>query len=116
MTSVFRVIRLVPNAVAEEFINVGVVAYSPDDLKARVCISVLVDYKRVTAFSSASMACMVKTFLDELVTEVPSGEEIERASQRFADTIQFSDARASVLEPDVLLKSVNPMFLGANYA
>lgn len=116
MTSVYRVIRFVPNAVTEEFVNVGVVAYSPDDLKARVCLSALVNYTRVVAFAGAAATCAVKAFLNDLVTRVPTGDEVERMAKRFTNSIQFTETRASLLAPDDLLRTLVPTFLGANYA
>lgn len=111
MPSKFSIIRYVPNPIAAEQINIGVVAFDANRIKARFLHS----WDRVRAFGAEDPTFLrdfAETFSKEIKVAQPLLYEagrpklIERIAARWTHSIQFSEPRASLLSVDDLLKDI----------
>lgn len=106
----YRIVRLVPDAVVEEFINVGVVAYEGCEVQIRF----LVNWDRARSFAGSAVEAALSC-LRQLRDSPPSdGGDLDRIAERFnraGGAIQFSEPRASILSVSNLLQQVADLFL-----
>ncbi len=107
MAAFYCVIRFLPSPLAEEFVNVGVLAFKGSEVKLKL----LENWTRAEYFAGESLVS-IRSLLEE--TEWPNlGEEVIRKmvtawSHR---SLQLSEPRASLLDVDGLLEEVAPVFL-----
>jgi hypothetical protein len=122
MASYYSVIRFVPSALAEEFVNVGVLTFGDGDDRVRG--KFLEDWHRVERFAEVTSSVRQARAFQEWVLEsmVPEGpsdqrlkridvETVRRLANEWAGSLQLTQPRGSLLDPDELLEDVAPTFL-----
>jgi hypothetical protein len=115
MPSHYSVIRYVPNPIADERINVGVVVFGEGRLLTRF----ISRWTRIKGFGGEEIG-----FLREFAREIAlaqrnlvglpqpwSEQTLARVSTRWRNSIQISEPRASLKDPDALLSEVADAFL-----
>ena len=106
MASFFSVVRVLPSVIAEEFVNVGVVAFDDEVVAARL----LCDWARAAAFAGVDPAVLELSAAD-LVAQLRRPGDVRRAAREWHGAIQLSQLRASTLEPRALLERVARLYL-----
>jgi hypothetical protein len=114
MGTQFTVIQFVPNPVADERLNAGVIVY--DD--TRICVRFTKKWKRLQSFGAAdveflkSFAADIERFAAEDLNAGPlSVERLEGMIAEWSHLIQFTTPRGSLLDPDTLLDQIAQRFL-----
>jgi hypothetical protein len=120
MTSKYSVIQFVPNPVTDERINIGVLAFSEEEVEVRFTSN----WIRVRRFAGDDIS-----FLKELVAEIESAASanlvlpgfergprlnerlIEEMIGEWANSVQFTEARASLKSVKDLIKNISTQFL-----
>src|SRR5438093_11145067 len=114
MPSHYSIIRYVPDPIADERINVGVIVVGDRDVRMRF----LTNWHRVKDFSSANIK-FVRDFASSLQARhrlMPADdhwdlEELTRLSHEWANSIQFSEPRASLKSAPDLFDEVVARYL-----
>lgn len=116
MPSYYSIVRFLPSALAEEFVNVGVLSYSGSKVVARF----LQDWQRVEKFADSKDVSRAQDFRSWLTTAmvgfVPSGPVfdeslVRRLAEEWTGSIQLTPPRASLLSPEELLADIAKVFL-----
>ena len=122
MPTYYTVVRCVPDPVVDERINIGVIVWGDGKIRARF----VSDWKRVTSFGIKDVS-FIRDFAQRIMDaeanqlvlpNVPGAQRFDEAALRraietWAGVIQFSEARASLREPDTVLEDVARRFLRA---
>jgi hypothetical protein len=119
MSSFYTVVQYVPDPIADEKLNIGVVAYSGTTVR----IQFLAEWKRVKHFGGEDVD-FLKDFarrFQRAVTRQTEGLPVEggpidatylgRMIGSWHNSIQLTPARASVSDPDALLREIVQRFL-----
>lgn len=110
MPAFYSVIKYVPNPVADESINVGVVAFSGDEVSLRFTS----DWARARQLSNRDPSILKQTVAD-LTSELKNGRLSEPTIRRYAETwhnqIQWSEPRPSLNGVDELVEEVATVYL-----
>ncbi len=108
MTSFYSVVRYVPSALAEEFVNVGVIVLSGNQVHARF----LSDWNRVRMFTGAAGP---GDALDTLKRGIEQGklgpEQIREFAQKWAGCVQLSEPRPTLEAPESALEYLVARYL-----
>lgn len=119
MTSYYSVVRFVPSALAEEFINIGVLTFGDGIVRGKF----LDDWGRVERFADPRKLANAQAFqdwvLESMLPEGPSDrrlrpmseETLKRIASQWGGSVQLSEPRGSLLEPDALLEDIATTFL-----
>jgi len=115
MAAFFSIVRFVPDSVANEAVNIGLLVASG----TRVEVRTLSDWDRVKHFAGAAwrearrlveeLEQDPKTFLG--LTQVDVADDLRAATARWTRALQFSDVRASLDTLDGVMTSLEPMVL-----
>ena len=110
MRAFYSVIRYVPNPVADESINVGVVAFNGDEVALRITS----DWSRARQLAHRDPSLLKQTASD-LATELKEGRLKENTIRRYAETwhnqIQWSEPRPSLNGVNELVGEVAAVYL-----
>jgi hypothetical protein len=115
MAAFFSVVRFVPDSVANEAVNIGVLVASGD----RVEVRPLSDWDRVRHFAGAGWR-EARRLVEELhenpkaflgVERIETAEDLRAALSGWTRALQFSEVRASLDTPDALMESLEPLVL-----
>lgn len=119
MASRYSVIQYVPNPIAGERINVGVVVYSADSVRVRF----VNNWERVRHFGMENIeflknfACQMEDeaevglLFPEDQSEMANHEKILRIAKGWINSIQFTEPRGSLSNVDELLDDVTSTYL-----
>lgn len=120
MTTKFCVVRYVPNPLASEQVNIGLIAWRGEEIRAR-----FVDHwSRIQRFGHEDIG-FLRDFAERVLEatadqgKLPGVAEavglnthaLERIVGSWGNSIQFSEAKASLLAPDEVLGEMIPIFL-----
>jgi hypothetical protein len=119
MPAYYTVIQYVPDPIADERVNFGILVWNDHVVRAQF----VRDWRRVRAFGQQETQYLrefsdrVKGLASQQMT-IPLGAEItfdsayiEKTIGRWKNSIQFTGKRASLKSPDQLLKEIAPTFL-----
>lgn len=119
-SSYFTVVQYVPDLVADERINIGLIAVRGEKIKGRF----IRNWTRIRTFGGEDLS-FLKEFADRVGKWTPAEPPIPAFDQEirlteqglrevagsWSNSIQFTELRASVLTPDQLLDELAPKFL-----
>lgn len=115
MAAFYSVVRFVPDSVADEAVNIGVLVASGE----RVEVRRLTDWDRVKRFAGPNWR-EARRLVEELredpkaflgLTQVNTADDLRAALIPWTRALQFSDVRASLDTFDALIEYVEPMVL-----
>lgn len=119
MASHFVVVQYVPDPTAGERVNVGAIAYSDEAVR----VQFLGDWRRIKGFGGEDIG-FLRDFAHDVQRAValqatgalPPGGRLDRdaigqMATRWQNSIQFTEPRASLKEPEALLREVVQRFL-----
>ena len=120
MTAQYTVVQYVPDPVAEERINVGVITWNKRCIRSRF----LSNWARVRSFGGEDIG-FLKDFVKSLsekasgqmdLPEAGGGENLdvphlEKIVREWGRSIQFSEPRGSLKDAEALLDDMTPLFL-----
>jgi hypothetical protein len=120
MISHYSVVQYVPSPLADERINIGVIAWD----EARLSAKFLSNWKRVQSFGHEDIG-YVREFVGRATAALNSGaspdmfktapvldvSQLEKMIGTWHHSIQFTSPRASTKTPEALVADVGPMFL-----
>jgi hypothetical protein len=120
MTAQYTVVRYVPNPIAEECVNVGVITWDQNRIRSRF----LENWTRVKTFGNENID-FLRDFAKEISVatnrqmnfpgiNTPQSlnvETIEKMINSWGQSIQLSSPRGSTKDPDALLADIAPLFL-----
>lgn len=101
MPSYYSIVQYVPDPLADERINVGVVAFDDD----RVVSRHLHSWRRVQSFTGHSVDHL-RSIVAEILGDDLSPDEVRKAIAEWDESIQFTRPRASLVDPGTLLDTV----------
>ncbi|MBD2482915.1 DUF3037 domain-containing protein [Planktothrix sp. FACHB-1365] len=120
MVSRYSIIQYVPNPIADERINIGVVAFT--DLEVRV--QFLANWKRVRNFGMENINFLTNfaermketasrglVFPGDEESEIPKHERLTKIARGWMNSIQFTEPRPSLAPVDKLLQDIVEDFL-----
>ncbi|MFZ5767632.1 MAG: DUF3037 domain-containing protein [Bacillota bacterium] len=109
MPSWYTVVQYLPRPVAEERVNLGIIAWGGGEV---VCAFVD-DFARARAFGGGDVSCVAEAVgeLKRAVGEGRLGEAVERMAREWGGIVQLTPPRASLLGPRELLGVLRPLFL-----
>ncbi len=115
MSSYYSVVRYVPDPVADERINVGVVVFGNGTFLSRF----LVKWQRVRNFGGEDISFLhdfsreVEDRQTNLLPSAPVWDEemLAKIAGRWKNSIQLSEPRSSLQSPEVLLREVSERYL-----
>lgn len=110
MTSYYSVIKYVPDPIADESINVGVIAFSGSNVKLHISSNL----GRAQAFAKKNSNTLIKALSDiqkMLLAGHLSESSIQRLSESWINQVQFTQPRFSSKSVDELLVDITSMFL-----
>lgn len=122
MITRYSVVQYVPNPLADERINIGVIAWDERDMSAKF----LSNWKRVQSFGHEDIG-YVREFVAKASTaldrNVPSDlfggtptldvSKLEKMIGTWHHSVQFTAPRTSIKNPKLLVQDISPMFLPA---
>ncbi|MCZ6691554.1 MAG: DUF3037 domain-containing protein [Planctomycetota bacterium] len=120
MPSYYTIVQYVPDPIADERINVGVIVFRGELVKTRFVTS----WRRARSFGDQDIA-FLREFVDQFQEEpstqlrLPGMEETVRInekalreiSNKWINSIQLTEPRASLQEPEALLSDMSERFL-----
>lgn len=113
MPSHYTIIRYVPDPIAEEYVNIGIIAFEKDALKFKF----IKDWKRVHAFGNEDIS-FLKEFAHDCLTKQPElfqppieENSIRQALMKWGNSIQFSAIRGSIKPAEQLIDDLENIFL-----
>ena len=121
MASRYSVIQYVPNPIADERINIGVLAFDDQDVKVKF----LSRWNRVSCFGPSSDLLVIKDFATRMreatengllfpgdePSDTPRHERLAKISKGWINSIQFTAPRGSLEPLDALLEDVIETYL-----
>src|SRR5437588_4011038 len=107
MTAFYTVVQYVPDPVSDERVNVGVLAFGDGKVRARF----LSNWSRVAQFGRSSDVAFLRDAASSLAAATE--DDIRSAVASYADVIQLSEPRGSLLQPEELLQDISARFLWA---
>jgi len=121
MVSRYSIIQYVPNPVADERINIGVLAFDDDSVLVRFLSS----WTRVSCFGKHSEVPTLKEFARKMKETAKAGllfpgddtngkrrhERLLKVSNSWLNSIQFTEPRGSLETVDILLEEVAQNYL-----
>jgi hypothetical protein len=120
MGTFFTVIQFVPDPVADERLNAGLIVYTDQVVK----LHLVHDWKRLERFADAEKVEYLREFAQDFADRTSGDSFTSRLTRDDLDTmirkwqslIQFTKPRGSLLEPEPLLKQIVRRFLPADIA
>lgn len=109
--SFYSVIRYAPSAVAEEFMNVGVVVYGTAAGKERIVARFLSSWKPLHEFTGYTEFPGLDHLRQSFEADSIDVAEFKKMVANWANSIRFSEPRASLMGIDGLLEQVTKTFL-----
>jgi Protein of unknown function (DUF3037) len=108
MSAHYCVVRFLPSALAEEFVNVGVIAFRGSTVRA----TFLDDWTRAEEFGGRSLA-PARSFQAwiERYQAALDEETIRLVQRNWKGSLRLSEPRASLLDVEALLAEIAPTFL-----
>ena len=105
MTAYYTVVQYIPDPITDERVNVGVLTYGDGRVRARF----LSNWSRVAQFGKSSDLA----FLNEAagILAAASEDDIRVSAATWADVLQLTEPRGSLLSPDELLVNIAERFL-----
>lgn len=103
----FTIVRLVPDTIAGEYINIGVITISPGGM---VRTAFLQDWSRAEAFAGARLVNMARDILHNDVSRFHPAD-VEWHVQNANHTIQYASLQASLEPADALLARLAMRYL-----
>jgi hypothetical protein len=118
MGTLFTVIQFVPDPVADERLNAGLIVYTDEVVKLHFSHNL----KRLERFADTEKVEFFREFQQDLVSRAECGtfsehlsrETLEQMIQKWSSLIQFTRPRGSLLDPEPLLKQITRRFLPAD--
>jgi len=121
MVSRYSVIQYVPDAVADERINIGVVVFSDDLVVTRF----LDNWERVKKFGSASDLVWLKDFAGRMAESAEQGllypgdqddgrprqDRLGELAKSWMNSLQFTTVRGALAPPEEVIEVIAPNFL-----
>lgn len=106
----YIVIKYIPNPLSDEGINVGVIAFSGDQVRAQLTD----DFSRARAFAKADPKLLRATLSDIrqlIVQNALTESKIFRMCDTWKNEVQFTAPRASIQSVEQLLREATAQFL-----
>lgn len=118
MGTFFTVIQFVPDPVANERLNAGLIVYTDQVVKFHFSHN----WKRLERFSNPEKVEFFRDFEQEMANRTKGDafsacftkDDLEKMIRKWGNLIQFTTPRGSLLEPEPLLKQILPRFLPAD--
>lgn len=118
MGSKFTVIQFVPDPVADERLNAGLIVYTDQVVK----LHFIHDWKRLERFADAEKVEFFREFAQDIADRIQGDsfsnrltrDDLDSMIRKWQSLIQFTKPRGSLLEPDPLLKQIVRRFLPAD--
>lgn len=121
MSSHYSIIQYVPNPIADERINFGVLVFDEHSVRTRF----LQNWGRVRSFGKPESIDFLKDFADkmeaaakdgllfpgEVLGKVPRCERMTKIARDWMNSIQITEPRGSLLGVDELLEDTVKLFL-----
>jgi Protein of unknown function (DUF3037) len=121
MTSHYTVIQYVPNPIADERINIGVLVFDEHSARTRF----LQNWERVQSFGKPENIEFLKDFAAKMEAAAKKGvlfsgdkpgsihryDRMSKLSRDWCNTIQFTEPRGALLGVDELLEEIAKDFL-----
>ena len=122
MGSKYSVIQYLPNPIAQERINIGIVAFDESHVKTRFVKS----WKRISCFATndndieflekfklnmQKLASMGLLFSDNPNDNAPNLERLNKVAKTWNNSVQFTEPRGSLDDPETLLDDIAEDFL-----
>ena len=105
MTAYYSIVQYVPDPIADERVNVGVLAYGDGRVRARF----LSNWSRVAQFGKPDDLSALNEAASVLAAA--SENDIRASVSSWADVLQLSEPRGSLLSPDELIQTMAERFL-----
>ena len=117
MSSKYSIIQYVPNPIADERINIGIVAFNDQLVRTKFVKS----WKRVRCFATNDsdidylqefkdnlnkLASLGLLFSDAIEDKSQNLERLNKISRSWGNSIQFTEPKGSLEDPDKLLKDI----------
>ncbi len=120
MASQYSVIQYVPNPIADERINIGVLAFNDQVVR----VHFLQNWKRVKQFGNEDVsflrefadrmeesAARGSFFLEDVSKDIPKHQQIIKVARGWMNSIQFTEPCGSLLDVDSLLEDAAETYL-----
>jgi len=121
MASFFTVVQYVPDPVADERVNVGVIVFGQDKLRAQF----VHNWARVQRFGGERDLSYLRDFSRDVLHEATGTlpiesvtgarafvtEQLQRMAREWTDSIRFTEPRPSLQDPDALLNDMTKRML-----
>jgi hypothetical protein len=116
MSSKYSVLQYLPDPLADERINIGIVAWDQSSVRVRF----LRDWKRVQCFGGDQNTTFIKQVCDRFVMEASrsKGDDTEgapkwlkNALESWEHCLQFTAPRGSLVDADAFMTAMTPTFL-----
>jgi Protein of unknown function (DUF3037) len=120
MASKYSIVQYVPNPIANERINIGVVAFNEEQVR----VQFLTNWERVRNFGMEDIT-FLKTFAQRMSEAAECGlifpgdnpnapyqERLNKIAQDWLNSIQWTEPRGSLEDVDSLLEDIASNFLG----
>ena len=104
--SKYIVVRYVPDPIAEEFVNIGVIVFDGE----RTLCKFLDSWERVENFNSNDIQ-NIKDFVERINLAVKEGKWINKEKKAHINIIQFSEPRGSLEDGEDLLEDCVKTYL-----
>lgn len=117
MVSRYSIIQYVPNPIADERINIGIVAFNNQLVKTRFVKS----WKRIRCFAlndsditllqefqekMQKLASLGLLFSENIEDKIENLDRLNKVAQSWGNSIQFTEPKGSLDDPDTLLKDI----------
>lgn len=121
MASFYTIVRYVPDPIADERTNIGVIVFGEGQVRSRF----ITNWQRAQSLGGEDLS-FLKSFgrlvqqaasaQKPLLPDIPSWSEevVKRIAGRWHNSIQISEPRGSLKSPDALLKEVTDLYLRLN--
>lgn len=121
MASRYSVIQYVPNPIADERINIGVLAFDEKNVR----VHFLARWDRVRCFGTSEDISLVKNFANQMQkaaskgllfpgdepSEIPKHERLSKVARSWINSIQFTESCGSLEPVDDLLEDIVKTYL-----
>lgn len=117
MSSYYSIIQYIPNIIADERINIGIVVFDKSSIKTEF----LSNWSRVKAFSNNKDTYFLDNFEKDITNlcirnifrsdTLPPYERLKDLSRSWLNTVQITEPRGSLLEIENLLRECKRDYL-----